>query len=271
MLKGALLGYGHVAAEGHAPGWRARPDVEIVAAADARPGRRTAFFATFPQGALVHDGRGPAHEGESRLRRHLHAPGLPRPARPAGARAIPSRALREAARRVAGRAAGAPRALGREGARGRHGAQLAFRARRREGRRGHRLGRARGSSPRSLADPAQPAGGGRGRRRQLAGRPGAVGRRRPRRPRLARLLRRVGLDGRGAAHRRGAPGDAQVPRVADRGHRRSLPRLPGGLGRDPPDLGGPRSGPTARRSPEPGACCGSTAASSRSSSPTGRP
>jgi predicted dehydrogenase len=50
MLRGALLGYGHVAAEGHAPGWRARPDVEIVAAADARPGRRTAFFATFPQG-----------------------------------------------------------------------------------------------------------------------------------------------------------------------------------------------------------------------------
>ncbi len=50
MLKGALLGYGHVAAEGHVPGWRARPDVEIVAAADARPERRTEFFAAFPQG-----------------------------------------------------------------------------------------------------------------------------------------------------------------------------------------------------------------------------
>ncbi len=50
MLKGALLGFGHVAAEGHAPGWLARTDVEIVAAADARPERRTEFFASFPEG-----------------------------------------------------------------------------------------------------------------------------------------------------------------------------------------------------------------------------
>ncbi len=50
MLKGALLGFGHVAAEGHVPGWLARKDIEIVAAADARPGRSTAFFETFPQG-----------------------------------------------------------------------------------------------------------------------------------------------------------------------------------------------------------------------------
>jgi predicted dehydrogenase len=50
MLKGALLGFGHVAAEGHVPGWLARKDVEIVAAADARSGRSTVFFETFPQG-----------------------------------------------------------------------------------------------------------------------------------------------------------------------------------------------------------------------------
>ena len=50
MLKGALLGFGNVAVEGHVPGWLARKDVEIVAAADARPGRSTAFFETFPQG-----------------------------------------------------------------------------------------------------------------------------------------------------------------------------------------------------------------------------
>lgn len=50
MLRGALLGFGHVAAQGHAPGWRSRLDVEIVAAADARPDRRTEFFASFPQG-----------------------------------------------------------------------------------------------------------------------------------------------------------------------------------------------------------------------------
>jgi len=50
MLKGALLGFGHVAAEGHVPGWLARQDVAIVAAADARPGRSAAFFEAFPEG-----------------------------------------------------------------------------------------------------------------------------------------------------------------------------------------------------------------------------
>lgn len=49
-LKGALLGFGHVAADGHAPGWLAREDIEIVAAADARPGRSTPFFEAFPGG-----------------------------------------------------------------------------------------------------------------------------------------------------------------------------------------------------------------------------
>jgi predicted dehydrogenase len=48
MLKGAILGFGRVAAEGHAPGWRQRADIEIVAGADARPERREAFLAAFP-------------------------------------------------------------------------------------------------------------------------------------------------------------------------------------------------------------------------------
>jgi len=50
MLRGAFLGYGHVAERGHAPGWKARPDVSIVAAADARMERRDAFLESFPQG-----------------------------------------------------------------------------------------------------------------------------------------------------------------------------------------------------------------------------
>jgi predicted dehydrogenase len=48
MLKGAFLGFGHVAELGHAPGWKARPDVTIVAAADGRPERRDAFLEAFP-------------------------------------------------------------------------------------------------------------------------------------------------------------------------------------------------------------------------------
>jgi len=50
MLRGAFLGFGHVAELAHAPGWKARPDVSIVAAADARLERRDAFLAAFPQG-----------------------------------------------------------------------------------------------------------------------------------------------------------------------------------------------------------------------------
>ena len=50
MLQGAFIGFGNVAERGHAPGWRARPDVEIVAATDASPARGPAFLAAFPAG-----------------------------------------------------------------------------------------------------------------------------------------------------------------------------------------------------------------------------
>ena len=48
MLRGALLGVGHVAVGAHLPGWRARGDVEIVAAADAEPARRDPLHVAFP-------------------------------------------------------------------------------------------------------------------------------------------------------------------------------------------------------------------------------
>jgi predicted dehydrogenase len=48
-LRGALLGAGNVAVNGHLPGWKERSDVEIVAAADARPDRLEAFAAFFPK------------------------------------------------------------------------------------------------------------------------------------------------------------------------------------------------------------------------------
>src|SRR5476649_142515 len=47
-LRGAFIGFGNVAANGHLPGWLARTDVEIVAASDATPGRRQAFLASCP-------------------------------------------------------------------------------------------------------------------------------------------------------------------------------------------------------------------------------
>jgi predicted dehydrogenase len=49
MLKGAFLGFGHVAERGHAPGWKGRPDVSIVAGTDPREDRRAAFLQTFPE------------------------------------------------------------------------------------------------------------------------------------------------------------------------------------------------------------------------------
>ncbi|HEY1780770.1 MAG TPA: Gfo/Idh/MocA family oxidoreductase [Roseiarcus sp.] len=50
MLKGAFIGFGNVAANGHMPGWLARDDVRIVAATDAAPSREQAFLAACPEG-----------------------------------------------------------------------------------------------------------------------------------------------------------------------------------------------------------------------------
>ncbi len=47
-LRGGLLGAGNVALNGHVPAWKERGDVEIVAAADARPERLEAFSAELP-------------------------------------------------------------------------------------------------------------------------------------------------------------------------------------------------------------------------------
>jgi predicted dehydrogenase len=49
MLRGALIGVGHVARNGHLPEWRGRPESTLVAAADARPDGREAFLAAFPR------------------------------------------------------------------------------------------------------------------------------------------------------------------------------------------------------------------------------
>jgi len=45
LLRGAFVGFGNVAAKGHLPGWQARDDVTIVAAADAAGASRRAVFA----------------------------------------------------------------------------------------------------------------------------------------------------------------------------------------------------------------------------------
>jgi predicted dehydrogenase len=49
-LRGAILGFGHVAASGHMPFWDGRPDARIVAIADALASRREMFLRTHPEG-----------------------------------------------------------------------------------------------------------------------------------------------------------------------------------------------------------------------------
>jgi predicted dehydrogenase len=49
-LRGAMVGYGHVAAQGHAPVWATREDVAIVAVVDPSPERRERFLASRPGG-----------------------------------------------------------------------------------------------------------------------------------------------------------------------------------------------------------------------------
>ena len=48
MLKGAFIGFGNVAANGHLPGWLARDDVRIVAATDAAAPRERPFSPPVP-------------------------------------------------------------------------------------------------------------------------------------------------------------------------------------------------------------------------------
>jgi predicted dehydrogenase len=50
VLRGAFIGFGNVAANGHMPGWRSRDDVRIVAATDAAASRREAFLEACPDG-----------------------------------------------------------------------------------------------------------------------------------------------------------------------------------------------------------------------------
>ncbi len=53
--RGAHIGFGNVAANAHLPRWLLRDDVEIVAAADGAPERRSAFRAAAPDGRWYDD------------------------------------------------------------------------------------------------------------------------------------------------------------------------------------------------------------------------
>jgi predicted dehydrogenase len=48
LLRGAIVGAGHVALRGHVPGWLERPDVAILAVADPRPAGRAAAEGLLP-------------------------------------------------------------------------------------------------------------------------------------------------------------------------------------------------------------------------------
>ncbi len=50
MLRGAFIGFGHVAATGHLPGWCERDDVTMVAAVDVTQANRQTFYAACPEG-----------------------------------------------------------------------------------------------------------------------------------------------------------------------------------------------------------------------------
>ena len=50
MLRGALIGFGNVAALGHLPGWQSRCDMKIVAATDPVGARHATFLQACPDG-----------------------------------------------------------------------------------------------------------------------------------------------------------------------------------------------------------------------------
>jgi predicted dehydrogenase len=50
VLRGAFIGFGNVAANGHLPGWQARDDLTMIAATDVLSTRRDAFLQACPGG-----------------------------------------------------------------------------------------------------------------------------------------------------------------------------------------------------------------------------
>ena len=187
MLRGALIGLGNVAVNGHLPGWRAR-GVEIVAVTDvaartARGGRRAS--AGRPAGTTP-----PRRFStrEPRFRRHLHAA---LKSRRSIARRSPrlARALREAAGLLARRARALSRARRDERARAPHRPQLAPRAHHPADGRARARGRDR---PRTRSAwqtlRTEPAAGPAMRTTETGGSTRRGGRRHPQRSRLARVL-----------------------------------------------------------------------------------
>src|SRR5512140_3959008 len=51
-LRGALIGYGCIGAQGHVPAYLKRSDVELVAVADVCPARRALVHAQLPKAAI---------------------------------------------------------------------------------------------------------------------------------------------------------------------------------------------------------------------------
>lgn len=49
MLRGAMIGCGNVAVNGHLPGWLTRPDIEIVAVAETNPERQAEVAVRLPK------------------------------------------------------------------------------------------------------------------------------------------------------------------------------------------------------------------------------
>ena len=233
MLRGAFIGFGNVAANGHMPGWRSRDDVRIVAATDAarRAGRR--FSPPVPTAG------GSRRSTICCLRERLDFVDVCAP--PGSHAAIIGRALDaglhvlsekplvtrvdDAARLAVGRRA--------RGARPPYGPQLASCADLPEDlgadRRAARSAPSARCAGATLQDPAGDRRQ-RARRRQLARRSEARGRRHPVRSRLACALLRRPL-GRRSGARLGAARDAPLPRPAARGHRDA--RLADGLRREP--------------------------------------
>ncbi|HEX7252543.1 MAG TPA: Gfo/Idh/MocA family oxidoreductase [Thermoanaerobaculia bacterium] len=54
-MRGALLGVGRVAVNGHIPGWKRRREIELAAAADCRDSSREAFLGLFPSARWYSD------------------------------------------------------------------------------------------------------------------------------------------------------------------------------------------------------------------------
>ena len=240
-LRGAIVGFGNVAVEGHLPAWRQHRQFTIVAVCDSDEERLALAADLLPTAKRYTSRHGALEERAARFRRRGDAAGESRGDRARGPREARARAVREAPHDAMGGMPPHPQRRERRPRRRLHDPQLEVRSHLSHGQahapsRRHRSGHARPARN----DPHHTAERRR-RRRHLAARSRARRWRDHGGPRMACVLSGAPSGRRRPGRDLGRDGATEIRHRRRGRHRRVHDRVSGGARRDSPHLGGRRA------------------------------